>query len=383
MIKYFLKILIRNLLKIFWILPVNPLKLCLQSFRGLQPTCNPLYIFNYLSSEHPEYKYVWLVNEIPEQRLENVLYVKKHTKRWFYEIFTSRIIITNNGFYSYIPLRKKTILIETWHGGGAYKKVGFGFDAKSSSIDVYKSLCYYAKHLTYYISSSKKFTQIMSESTFVDEKKFLPIGMPRNDRFFDTNAINNVNIKVRKQFGINEEVYVVLYAPTYRGETRTAYFDNSIDVQSLKYALIKKFRKNVLVLFRSHQLLLKQKALQEFDMDVSNYPVMQELLCATDMLITDYSSSMWDFSLLKRPCFLFVPDFDDYLINRGFYTDPLTWGFPICKTNEELQERILSFDTEVYISAIQKHHENLGSFETGTATKSIANIIVEKMGNKR
>ena len=297
--------------------------------------------------------------------------------RWFYEIFTSRIIITNNGFYSYIPLRKKTVLIETWHGGGAYKKVGFGFEAKNKYGDEYKSLSYYAKHLTYYISSSKKFTQIMSESTFVDERKFLPIGMPRNDMFFDTDAIHNINIKVRKQLGINEEIYVALYAPTYRGGIRDSYFDSNIDVQSLRQALIKKTRKNVLVLFRGHQLLLKQNAFQGFDMDISNYPVMQELLCATDMLITDYSSSMWDFSLLKRPCFLFAPDFDEYLSNRGFYTNPLTWGFPICKTNEELKENILSFNMEMYINAIQEHHENLGSFETGTATKSIANIIVE------
>ena len=68
MLKYFIKIIIRNCLKVFWIFPINPLKICFQSFSGSQPTCNPLYIYKYLSAIHPEYKYVWLVNKIPANK---------------------------------------------------------------------------------------------------------------------------------------------------------------------------------------------------------------------------------------------------------------------------------------------------------------------------
>lgn len=379
MIKYLIKNIIRQFLKIFWIIPVNPLKLCFQSFRGLQPTCNPLYIYKYLNEIHPEYKYIWLVKEIPEEKLQNVKYVKSKTFRWFYEILTSKVIITNNGFYSYIPLRKKTLIIETWHGGGAYKKVGTSFEAKNKKSDEYKSLMYYAKRLDYYISSSKKFTEIMAESTLVDEKKFLPIGMPRNDIFFDENLTNEINNNVRAALGFNKDDFIVLYAPTYRGGVRSAGFDINIDVKNLKDALYEKTNKNVVVLFRGHQLLRNHVDFNCFDKDVSDYRVMQELLCATDMLITDYSSSMWDFSLLNRPCFLFVPDFDTYLNNRGFYTNPHTWGFPICKTNEDLRNQIMSFDKDEYISAIKKHHEILGSYEKGTSTKSISDLIIDHL----
>ena len=383
MLKYFIKVIIRNCLKFFWIFPVNPLKICFQSFSGSQPTCNPLYIYKYLSTIHPEYKYVWLVNKIPANKMDNVLFVKKYTFRWFYEILTSKVIITNNEFYSYIPLKEKTILVETWHGGGAYKKVGTVFEAKNKNGDEYKSLVYYAKHLTYYISSCEKFTQIMSESTLVDKTKFLPIGMPRNDIFFDSKRTEETNTKIREQLGLKKDDYIVLYAPTYRGEIRRPEFDIDIDIENLKQALSEKIKRNIIVLFRGHQLLKAHNHFSDFDRDVSDYPVMQELLCATDMLITDYSSSMWDFSFLNRPCFLFAPDFDDYLNNRGFYTDPYSWGFPICRTNEELKEKILSFDKEKYILAIQKHHEDLGSYENGTATKQIADLIVKKIKNDR
>lgn len=377
--KYFIKVLIRQILKIFWFFPVNPLKLCFQSFRGLQPTCNPLYIFDYLCVHYPEYKYVWLVNEIPENKIPNILYVKKHTLQWFYSILTSRVIITNNGFYGYIPFRKETVLIETWHGGGAYKKVGSSFEAKNKKGAEYKSLAYYSKHLKYYISSSKTFTQIMSKSSLVDENKFLPIGMPRNDIFFNKQIIESVSEKIRNEIGIEKEDYVVLYAPTYRGGVKDASFDSTLDIQTVKNAINKRTCKKIVVLFRGHQLLRTQSKVADFDFDVSTIPVMQELLCATDMLITDYSSSMWDFSLLKRPCLLFAPDFDTYFSNRGFYTDPKEWGFPICKNNKELEDAILYFDNKKYISNIENHHKVLGSYETGTATKSISDLIIEEI----
>lgn len=379
MVKYLAKVLIRQILKFFWFFPVNPLKLCFQSFRGLQPTCNPLYIFTFLSEQHPEYKYVWLVNEIPEQKDEKILFVKKHSFRWFYEILTSKVIITNNGFYAYIPFRKETILIETWHGGGAYKKVGSSFEAKNKKGMEYKSLLYYSRHLKYYISSSKIFTQIMSKSSLVDEKKFLPIGMPRNDIFFNEELTALTNKKIREKVGLKQDDFVVLYAPTYRGTTKDSNFDSVLDVQRLKIVVQKRIGKKVLVLFRGHHLLRSLSPISDFDFDVSSMPVMQELLCATDMLITDYSSSMWDFSFLKRPCFLFVPDFDHYHDNRGFYTDPNDWGFPICRNNKELEFAITEFDRNNYLHAIEKHHKNLGSYESGTATETVANLIVDEI----
>lgn len=379
MSKWFIKVLIRQILKFFWIFPINPLKLCFQSFRGLQPTCNPLYIYNFLCEQHPEYKYVWLVNEIPEKKDEKILFVKKHSLRWFYEILTSKVIVTNNGFYSYMPFRKETVLIETWHGGGAYKKVGTYFEGKNKKGSECKSLVYYSNHLKYYISSSKVFTEIMSESFLVNENKFLPIGMPRNDLFFNEELTESLNKKMREQIGLEQDDYVVLYAPTYRGTTKEASFDNSLDVQKVKAAVKKRTGKKTVVLFRGHQLLKKEFNLSDFDFDVSTMPIMQELLCVADMLITDYSSSMWDFSFLKRPCFLFVPDFDYYYNNRGFYTDPHDWGFPICKNNEALGIAILEFNEEKYIHAIEKHHKNLGSYENGTATETMANLIINEI----
>ncbi len=377
MLKYLIKVIIRNLLKIFWIFPVNQKKIYLQSFTGLKITCNPLYIFNYLYEIHSEYKYVWLVNKIPEEKKKNVVYVKIGTVRWIYEILTSKVLITNDGFFSYLPYRRKTVLIETWHGGGAYKRVGAALTTEKNDVNDFKSLLYMAKHLDYFISSSKKFSEIMSESRLVDIQKFLPVGMPRNDILFDSEKSNKINEEIRKRLGFSKDDFVVLYAPTFRGKTSNSHFDNYLDVKALKSILTEKIGKNTKVLFRGHYLLCNLPEFTDYDKDVSDWQDMQMLLVASDMMITDYSSCMWDYSLLKRPCFLFVPDFDEYVNNRGFYTDPVTWGFPICRTNTELKEKIISFDKKKYVLAVENHHKNLASYENGTATERIAKIILE------
>ena len=76
---------------------------------------------------------------------------------------------------------------------------------------------------------------------------------------------------------------------------------------------------------------------------------------------------------------VFVPDFADYLTNRGFYTDPYSWGFPICKTNEEIIKNIENFDAEKFVTAMKKHHEDFGSYENGTATERIVDLINSKV----
>ena len=109
--------------------------------------------------------------------------------------------------------------------------------------------------------------------------------------------------------------------------------------------------------------------------DVSDYPDMQELLCAADILITDYSSSMWDYSFTYKPCFIYANDLDQYKIERDFHTPVNEWPFTIAISNEELAENILEFDQDKYIEKIKKHHHDLGSFEDGHATEKVAKLI--------
>ena len=106
---------------------------------------------------------------------------------------------------------------------------------------------------------------------------------------------------------------------------------------------------------------------------------MQELLYAANVVITDYSSLMWDFSLTGRPCFLYADDLDDYERERGFYMPSSQWPYPIARNNDELEKNILGFDCGLYRQAVREHHKVCGSYEQGRACETVLRIINEYM----
>jgi predicted RNase H-like HicB family nuclease len=105
--------------------------------------------------------------------------------------------------------------------------------------------------------------------------------------------------------------------------------------------------------------------------DVCDYPDMQELLCGADVLITDYSSCVWDYSFLKRPCFLFVPDKEEYTANTGFYVSVEEWPFMQADTLEELVDNMKNYDEALAKKEIDNHLQALGSYESGECCKVI------------
>jgi CDP-glycerol glycerophosphotransferase len=232
-----------------------------------------------------------------------------------------------------------------------------------------------AQMVNYVISACEKFTVATSRVWIVPLEKFLSIGMPRNDILF--NVPDLVIRKVKDHFNLKNNKKIVLYAPTFRGDYRKAdTMTFSINISYLQKALKSKFGYDFLVLYRSHIYdKTKYDTENENVILASEYPDIQELLCAADVLITDYSSSMWDFSLTLKPCFIFAPDLTHYEQAMGFYTPIEDWPFPFAKTNEQLIRNIIKFDNMRYIELVKKHHHDLGSYETGTAAKQFCERV--------
>ncbi len=368
---------IRFLLRAFWIFPVNRKRLVFLSFSNKSYACSPKYIYRYLKQHSTEnLEYVWILNsDISYDDLKGVKCVPKKTILFYYYMMTAAVIINNNIAPSYYPFRKSQLIIGTWHGGGSYKK--WGIDVHGGLFNR-KTFQIVADNVTYVISSCKAFSDSLMHAGLINKDKILPIGMPRNDLFFD-NLDKNI-LYIKERLNISATAKVVLYAPTFRGLVDTAVYKRAIfDHGALTASLNKKFGGEWTILFRAHY------ALSEFELpdsmiDVSAYPDMQELLLISDVLINDYSSSMWDFSLMKKPCFIYAEDIEEYSRTRGFYTPMDQWPFPIASTQEELIRNIEQFDEETYRLAVDRHHEELGSYETGTATKTICKIICDYCG---
>jgi len=373
---YFLRIVLR----IFYIVPINERKIVLASYEGKQYACSPKYIFEYMMRHYGNtFIYIWALNEhhfLPDE-YRNIQTVKYLSFGYLFHAFTAGYIIYNSAVKPYLPFRKSQIIVNTWHGGGAYKTVFVDAPAyKKNIISMNVARKKTSMMVKYVISSCEKFTTVSSKVWAIPVAKFLPIGMPRNDILF--NIPNSVRRKVKDYFNLDDKK-IVLYAPTYRGNYRnTDAMDFSLEVPFLQKSLKNKFENDFLVLYRSHIYNKDKSGMNKNIVSASDYPDMQELLCATDILITDYSSCIWDFSFTFKPCFIYAPDLKKYQNEQGFYTPIEDWPFPLAETNEQLMENILNFDEEEYKQAVKRHHLDLGSYESGTACEQFCKLIINE-----
>lgn len=288
-------------------------------------------------------------------------------------MLTSKVIVDNNGFGAFLPYRKAQLKINTWHAGGAYKKVGL--DAKLPNTE-YKRLAREGENTDILLSSCKRFSEVFPCSYHISRAAILEIGLPRNDIMFKEDQ--TIKRKLFDKFGIDLSQKLVLYAPTFRGQSTNPEKQNYLlDIPMCLSSLSKRFGGEWILGFRMHHTYTKKIISIPNTISFSEYPDMQELLLAADVLITDYSSCMWDFSLLKKPCFIYATDLARYKSDVDFYTPIELWPFPIAENNEQLAENILKFDQSLYRTAIGEHHKNLGIKETGQAANTVVDIIYD------
>lgn len=376
----FLKI-VKKLINIMYIIPLNKRNIIFTSYHGEGYSCSPKYISQYLYENKLNYNIIWAFKE--PTKFDDILpkeikKVRYKSFKYIYYTMTAGVRVNNAEEWIILPRRKGQLVINTWHGGGVYKKVGF--DANYVKNTYLNNTDYYNVS-NLFLSSCGAASKYMFRESFKYIGEILPCGLPRNDIFFkDTTDIVK---SVKDKIGIMDNENTVLYAPTVR-ETNATEFEQ-INFELLLQALSSKFGGKWKILMRAHLGTTAgagggcEKVFGNSSMctDVTEYPDMQELLLVSDILITDYSSSIWDYSFLKRPCFLYVPDLSVYQsIERGFYIDINEWGFPYATNNQELMKNIEQFNNLTYKDDVDAHHKMLESYEMGDATIKTVNYIV-------
>ena len=359
----------------FWIFPVKQYRVSLINEQSFSYGDNLKYINEYLRNNLPNrYEVVYPVRAGTETAPDAV-YVKPFSFQYFKMVLTSGTVFTNCGGLSYLPKRKGQVFVNTWHGGGAYKKVGTDvWDTPLSRAEDKMN----AENTDYLFSSCGAFTDFEAPPMMFDRAKCLPTGLPRNDIFFGDYP--GIRQKVFNSLGLAADEHLVLYAPTYRSDTTS--FANSknaraidVDHQEVLKELTEKFGGKWKFGVRLHPRIGVREFPDANIVNCTKYPDMQELLYASDIVITDYSSLMWDFSLTMRPCMIFAPDIEEYERDRGFYTPVSKWPFPIAKSNEELIENIRSFSLAEYQKRVREHYEDMRSYENGTACQRAVELI--------
>ena len=383
----------RNLLKIlyFYILKIflSPLRLCPVKknrilFAGLtggefyEYACNPKYICQYIRQEYPgDFALYWAVSD-PEKYEKkegsDITFLKHYSLRSFYYLMTAQVIVTSGSYAPWFPFRKSQYLINTWHGGGAYKKLADNYQDADALQRKKLKIC--TDNISLFLSTCEQATKCLFRGAFHYQGEVLECGMPRNDKLV-RGETQEAAAKVRAYYGIPDQDKIILYAPTYRTPSHPIRLDGEALVDALKSAHC---QETWHILFRAHRFQEGEASITvtgENVIQAGDYPDMQELLAAADMMITDYSSAIWDYSFLYRPCFLYVPDLAEYRENPGFYTDIKSWPFAMVQDQETLIKAILAYDPEAAKARIQKHHEEMGNKESGHACETVAQRILE------
>lgn len=261
----------------------------------------------------------------------------------FKNLATSRFVFLNDNFFpiAFMNFKDETVVVQLWHAPGASKKFGASVDAESAEI-----LGKISANTDYLIISSKNIEDEYCEAFQMPKTKIKPLGLPRADYYFEDHDIEALKRGFFKRYGVSDERKIILYAPTFRDEERYNNVFDYLDLESFngelgdEYVLALRLHPKIRD-FYSGDISAKGDYI-----DCSDYPSEQELLLMSDILITDYSSIMIEFAMLKKPVVFFTYDFDSYMANeRGFYFDfRSTVPGPIVEDSNQLINTIKNKD---------------------------------------
>lgn len=270
--------------------------------------------------------------------------------RFTHDLATSDVIFTDD----YQPELYKNEydpdvkLVQLWHACGAFKTIGFERLGKKGAPMLLTSS---HKNYTHVIVSSEHSARHNAEAFALSESRFYPVGIPRTDVFFDREYLDRTAEKVRTHYPqLPEAKKVILYAPTFRGNNaRSASFP----LQIINFHILGDFLrdKGYCMMIKLHPFVKSEiripQEYQDYFIDATDYPDINELLTVTDVLVTDYSSVIYEAALLNIPMLFFAFDLDNYNDDRGFY-EPYEEIVPgkIVKTLRALVEAIGNEDYE-------------------------------------
>lgn len=369
--------IIKLIIRIFNVFPMKQRVMCV-SFQGSGFGGNIKYIINELFKiDEDDIEVCWAVNNRHES-YKNIKFIKHRTLAFYYYLATSKVWICDTRIPWYWYKSTKQFYIQTWHGGIALKKIEK--DAESVLTTKYLKSAFHDSKMANLFISNSRFNTLLYRNAFWYDGEILECGYPRND-ILVANHIEEANDIKYLKFGICTQQKIVLYAPTFRVGKNIDVYD--IDLQRCLVALKEKYNDDFQLLVRFHPNISKMSKdfVRKFKcIDVTFYEDMQELLLIADVLITDYSSTMFEFALMQKPVFLYANDEDDYKADRGYYFELDSLPFSVSRTNDELYKNIISFDEVRYKENLKEFMKELGINETGKASSIVAKRIIREIG---
>lgn len=286
----------------------------------------------------------------------------------------------SNSLFGAFSFRRGTKLIQVWHACGAFKRWGYSVADKSFGEDQ-KELDTFLGHRNYDLVpvSGEKVCWAYEEAFGLKDRPGIvqALGVSRTDVYFDGDRIRQAYGRLKKLDFPLKGRKIILYAPTFRGEIRTAKAPEGLD-----YTKLSALKKEYVVFIKQHPFVKERTKLpgdcQDYCFDVGDALSTEELLMVSDLLITDYSSVIFEYSLMGRPMLFFAYDLEEYYDERGFYYPYREFvPGPVVETTEELLREIESTG-EFDGNKVAAFRQDYMSGCDGHATERIANYVLDR-----
>lgn len=353
-------------------LPLRRGSVVFESHMGGSYSDSPKYIYEALRRSGYRGKVYWSYAKSSAGFPKDATLVKRNSWAYLRALARAEFWVDNQGFPQWIGKRRGTTYLQTWHGT-ALKRMGLNTPHVRAMLAAdRKKLVKAVGRFDYFLVRSEYDIRTLVQA-FELRAEPLRVGYPRNDALLATDR-NERTAQLRRQLDIPDGRRVLLYAPTFRNASGP--FEPGFDLDEFA----RRFGDRILLLVRAHYLNTVQVPQEARDAirDVSTYPDVTELMLASDGLLTDYSSVMFDYALLDRPLLFFAPDAATYAQDRGTYFDLAQRApGPFTANQDELFAAIDAFAAlggstpDPHSDARKQFAHEFGEYETGTAADQI------------
>lgn len=377
-------------------LPIKKNVIVFESNLGRNYTGNPRSIYEEMVRQGMDKKYrCYYILDQTDILLPGSIKTVRNSRFFYYYIMAvARVWVCDTRFPNYMIKRSGCSYIQTWHGT-PLKKLALDMDdvkMAEESIEAYKENFRENTATWDYLISQNPFSTKTFKRCFDFHKTMLEIGYPRNDVLFRENNEADI-IQIKKEYNIPLDKKVILYAPTWRDD---AYYENGsykfvtpLDFHKLK----ERFGTEYVILIKYHYMVRERIDWSIYDgfcIPFDNRYDIAKLYLASDILMTDYSSVMFDYSLLKRPMIFYAFDLEQYKDNlRGFYFNFIEEApGTVCITNEEVIAAIEEVNQAAGIPrSCQKKYEEFvqkyNPFDDGHASEKVIQLIEKLVAEER
>ena len=355
------------------LLPIDRKMVLFESYWGTQIGCSPAGMSQYLTRNHPDMHCAWLVNDERIPAEGKTTKIRKGTLPHYIAAARAHYLVSNVHFDDWLEKRTGQVLVQTTHGT-PLKKVGLAAPNEFETEQAFERFAQDCARWDYLIASGPLTESILKEN-YRFKGRFLRTGLPRNDSLFERNDPDIV-MKLRQQYGIPHDKKLILYAPTWR---RRDQFDLKLDLTRMADEIGDEY----IIGLRPHHLSTPGMNAAELDSRVINLasgPSAEDCYLMSDIVITDYSSLMFDVALLGKPMLFFVYDLEEYRDNmRGFNLDfEEEAPGPLLKTNDAVINAVKNIDAveRQYSSKYERFKNGYCGYEQGRASQQIYQQIM-------